>query len=289
MKSFIWKASSCAYHVSVSVVGSPVVEVLLLIWQLIRQQNWEQQESVNQTKHIAIGDKMWWKLFLRKSNLVRSYSGNIQVCTKWQWNARDCVTGLHDRWKPGVLWSNTRQAQFTVISCTPSRFHYTVEPLWKRKECLTKVAKFGPFPCTILYKSCLSYPSWQATSFEGHLGWPLNIDVFQCIFLLSLVFLFLSHTYCLHMKLKWLLLCEFHNILWHIFTFFICFIAFMNLSKMCHSKGCDMVMLWWALLLLCCYGCDSIPCRYDVTISIVTSHNAWMHYEDLLAILNCQL
>ena len=32
-------------------------------------------------------------------------------------------------------------------------------------ECLTNVAKFGPFPCTILYKSCLFYPSWQASSF----------------------------------------------------------------------------------------------------------------------------
>ena len=27
----------------------------------------------------------------------RLYSENAQVCAKWQWNARDCVTGLHDR------------------------------------------------------------------------------------------------------------------------------------------------------------------------------------------------
>ena len=25
------------------------------------------------------------------------YSENAWVCAKWQWNARDCVTGLHDR------------------------------------------------------------------------------------------------------------------------------------------------------------------------------------------------
>ena len=25
------------------------------------------------------------------------YSENARVCAKWQWNARDCVTGLHDR------------------------------------------------------------------------------------------------------------------------------------------------------------------------------------------------
>ena len=41
-----------------------------------------------------------------------------------------------------------------------------MEPLWKGQESLTKVAKFGPFPCTILYKSCLFYPSLQATSFD---------------------------------------------------------------------------------------------------------------------------
>ena len=46
--------------------------------------------------------------------------------------------------------------------------------LWKGQESLTKVAKFGPFPLTILYKSCLFYPSWQATSLKGHhFGWPL--------------------------------------------------------------------------------------------------------------------
>ena len=38
-------------------------------------------------------------------------------------------------------------------------YMYTVEPLWKGQENLTKVAKIGPFPCTILYKSCLFYPS----------------------------------------------------------------------------------------------------------------------------------
>ena len=43
---------------------------------------------------------------------------------------------------------------------------YTVEPLWKGQESLTQIAKFGQFPYAILYKSCLFYPSWQATSFE---------------------------------------------------------------------------------------------------------------------------
>ena len=29
--------------------------------------------------------------------LLWEYSENAWVCAKWQWNARDCVTGLHDR------------------------------------------------------------------------------------------------------------------------------------------------------------------------------------------------
>ena len=50
----------------------------------------------------------------------------------------------------------------------------TVEPLWKGQESLTKVAKFGPFPRTILYKSYLFYPSWKATILGGlYRGVPL--------------------------------------------------------------------------------------------------------------------
>ena len=56
-----------------------------------------------------------------------------------------------------------------------------MEPLWKGQECLTKVAKFGRFPCTILCKSCLFYPSWQATSFERPPSWVTFIEVFHCI------------------------------------------------------------------------------------------------------------
>ena len=55
-----------------------------------------------------------------------------------------------------------------------------MEPLWKGQESLTKVAKFGPFPCTILYKSYLFYPSWQATSFERPLSWVAFIEGFHC-------------------------------------------------------------------------------------------------------------
>ena len=58
--------------------------------------------------------------------------------------------------------------------------HTTVEPLWKGQGNLTKVAEFCPFPCTILYKSCLFYPSWQATSFERPPSWLAFIKGFHC-------------------------------------------------------------------------------------------------------------
>ena len=57
----------------------------------------------------------------------------------------------------------------------------TVEALWKGQECLTKVAKLVPFPCTILYNTCLFYPSWQATSFERPPSQVAFIEGFHCI------------------------------------------------------------------------------------------------------------
>ena len=50
------------------------------------------------------------------------YNKNAHVCAKWQWNAWDCVTGLHD--SPGVQSSNNSRVRFTVISHTPGRSHF---------------------------------------------------------------------------------------------------------------------------------------------------------------------
>ena len=54
-----------------------------------------------------------------------------------------------------------------------------VELLWKGQVSRTKFAQF-PCPCTILYKSCLFYPSWQATSFERPPSWVAFIERFNC-------------------------------------------------------------------------------------------------------------
>ena len=44
----------------------------------------------------------------------QEYSENAWMSAKWQWNARDCVTGLQS--------SNTSRVCFTVISHTPMRY-----------------------------------------------------------------------------------------------------------------------------------------------------------------------
>ena len=85
-----------------------------------------------------------------------------------------------------VLWhspdSNFTSAQITILCIEFENYplKITVEPLWKGQEILTKVAKFGPFPRTIFYKSCLFYPSWQATSFERTPSGVAFIEGFHC-------------------------------------------------------------------------------------------------------------
>ena len=68
-----------------------------------------------------------------------------------------------------------------AVKCSAADQVSTVEPLWKGQGCLTKVVRFDPFSCTILYKSCLFYPSWQATSFERPPSWVAFLEGFHCI------------------------------------------------------------------------------------------------------------
>ena len=48
-------------------------------------------------------------------------------------------------------------------------------------ESLTKDAKFGQLPRTILYTPCMFYPLWQATSLRGPLSKVAFIKEFHCI------------------------------------------------------------------------------------------------------------
>ena len=186
------------------------------------------------------------------------------MCARWQWNTWDCVTGLHDR-RSRVQSSNTSQVRFTVISHTPvrSRFYHThtVEPLWKGQESLTKVAKFGQFQCTILYKSCLFYPSWQATSFERPSFWMAFIEGFHCI-----MYQRIWDASCL-VNLTYFPLCFLKFSIW--------FIVLMTLGETCHLKRRDMVTVWRMMLLLCCYYCDCIlmSCRLNTYCDVTQCMN----------------
>ena len=82
------------------------------------------------------------------------------------------MTNVNDQW--GLAAFTCGKSHILTIPYLDMNFKITVEPFWKGQECLPKVAKFGTFPCTVLYKSCFFYPSWQATSFERPpFGWPL--------------------------------------------------------------------------------------------------------------------
>ena len=56
---------------------------------------------------------------------------------------------------------------------------YNGTPLERPGNYHFKVTKFGPFPRTIFHKSCLFYPSWQATSFERPPSWVAFIEGFH--------------------------------------------------------------------------------------------------------------
>ena len=82
------------------------------------------------------------------------------------------------------LYELTAPHRFKWINVVIKLGHFvwnTVEPLWKGQESLTKFVKFGPFPFTILYKSCLFYPLWQATFFGRPPSWVAFIEGFHCI------------------------------------------------------------------------------------------------------------
>ena len=68
-------------------------------------------------------------------------------------------------WADGFSW--TLHSHLPQLLTT-----YAVASLWKGQECINKVAKFGPFPYTILYTSCLFYPHDRPPLLKGHhLGW----------------------------------------------------------------------------------------------------------------------
>ena len=119
---------------------------------------------------------------------------SIQITLTWQWleGAGSPVNSPHKgQWRGASMffdlrlnndWVSNREAgdliryrshyDVIVMQSLILAIGHTVEPLWKSQECLTKVAKFGPFPCTILYNSCFILPLMT-----GHLFWKATILV----------------------------------------------------------------------------------------------------------------
>ena len=138
-----------------------------------------------------------WLIFLGKKSHDWPWKYNLKE--RWQvcWSCYYAPVNCHIQSSAIITWSNlsryyTRhkyKSDFKFTTSIPYLIlmgelwgvccedlgengqHYTVEPLWKGQGCLIKVAKFGPFPCIILSKSCLFYPSWQAISFERPPFW----------------------------------------------------------------------------------------------------------------------
>ena len=109
-----------------------------------------------------------------------------------------CETGLHWNENVVILTKSSSLAALKVVKMTTFSaasdenfikmttfpfqcITYTVESLRKGQECLIEVAKFSPFLSTILHKSCLFYPSWQATTIERPSSWAAFTEGFHCI------------------------------------------------------------------------------------------------------------
>ena len=124
----------------------------------------------------------------------------------WRLSRQAAISQKHQRplRRRGLLWYGITQAETLITSVYRSNLlckdllkhnpyvgtiykkHWLVysenfwtpgDSLWKGQECLTKVAKIGPFPWTILYKSCLF------TSNQRPLFWKITSlgDTKQCV------------------------------------------------------------------------------------------------------------
>ena len=69
------------------------------------------------------------------------------------------------------LWVFYGYVRMPRCGCVEHGLEYTVEPIWKGQENLTKVAEFGPFPRTILFLQIMFILPLMA----GHLFWKTAI------------------------------------------------------------------------------------------------------------------
>ena len=84
--------------------------------------NFNLQVHVNPYCRNLLRDRRWRRSHLFSCGEIVGwyYSENAWVCSKWQWNARDCVAGLHDR--------RSRQCNpVTPVECVSLLFRNTMQ------------------------------------------------------------------------------------------------------------------------------------------------------------------
>ena len=152
----------------------------------------------------------------------------------------------------GMLWN-----QWWTISLV-----HTVEPLWKGQECLTKVAKFGPLPGIVLYKSCLFYPSWQATSFERPPFGVAFIEGLHCICIITWGGpheLMIVADKITESGLLWI---KYLVVVWSWVVYFkikIWLFVVHRLASLCWPRS--WLTLWWRTITCTCSRSTTRPCR----------------------------
>ena len=133
-----------------------------------------------------------WKIKMSCSGIFKGFRnscGKMKCSTPLPWGR---IKTLKTEQNGQPFAQDIFKCNFFIENCC------IVEPLWEGQESFTKVAKFGPFPRTILYKSCWFYPSWQATSFERPSSWLAFIEGFHCILIQTLLFLRVQLTISQH-------------------------------------------------------------------------------------------
>ena len=82
--------------------------------------------------------RVWW------------YSENARVCAKWQWNVRDCVTGLHD-------WPSRECNPVTPVECVSLSFQFSSVQFYSgsRPWVWASISRsLGPGSCSYSFRLC---------------------------------------------------------------------------------------------------------------------------------------
>ena len=152
-----------------------VIKRFWLTWRLLIQR----YDGTWKWYAISVYKRRYWKTI--KWSDVKDYMSTLVKRKRQDYVCRNGEKDILISWDVEI-YANTyacmRRIKNKLTNHLP--FKTSVEPLSKDQESFTLVAKSGAFLRNILYKSCLFYPSWQATSFERPPSWVAFIEGFHC-------------------------------------------------------------------------------------------------------------